>query len=214
MIRYYGQFINPKVDEYLNNEFFKNKRNGFFIECGAFDGIIESSGKVFEESLGWSCINIEAHPGLFKRLKDNRPDSTNLNYALTSQDKEGILEFYGFDFINEVDIKKYGPHRGSGHLSDIPSQHKDTTPSIYKVEGITYKTLIEKFKVDKVDLFVLDVEGSELDVINGMKGCCVLPDVLCIEYVHVGLDILNKCMFDLGYKFYSKKHVNAHYIKK
>jgi hypothetical protein len=35
--------------------------------------------------------------------------------------------------------------------------------------------------IKHVDLFVLDVEGHEEQVIEGMKGCNILPDVFCIE---------------------------------
>ena len=85
MNKYYGQF-DPPVDKFIYENFFatnEKKNEGFFIECGAGDGVTESSCKFFEESLGWSGINVEAAPPLFKRLIVNRPGSLNINCALS-----------------------------------------------------------------------------------------------------------------------------------
>ena len=81
-MRFYGQW-DPPVDKYLFENYFPNKLNGTFIECGAFDGITESCCKFFEEFRGWRGINVEPVPYLFELLCDNRPLSTNVNAALT-----------------------------------------------------------------------------------------------------------------------------------
>ena len=56
------------------------------IECGAYDGMNHSVGKLFEEELRWDCINIEPNPRLFKNLLKNRPKSfLNINKALSDK---------------------------------------------------------------------------------------------------------------------------------
>ena len=39
-------------DIFLNHNFFKNKRNGVYIELGALDGVLYSNTKFFEDTLG------------------------------------------------------------------------------------------------------------------------------------------------------------------
>ena len=219
-MKYFGQHSNPKVDEYLHREFFSNTKNGFFIECGAFDGLLESNTLFFERFMEWKGINVEPHPDLFTRLVSNRPNSINLNVALTSPTKKGNLEFCGFDFKSRQDINLYGKYSGLGHVKVLDIKNydqlglKDGESRVYNVNGITYKDLIEFNKVSSVNLFVLDAEGSEIDVIEGMIGCSILPDIMCVEYGFIGLNNLTNCLSDLGYKKYSVIHNNAHYVLK
>ena len=58
--------LDKKLKKYLN---FKN---GFFIECGANDGVNQSNTWYFEKKLNWRGILIEPVPNLFKELKKNR----------------------------------------------------------------------------------------------------------------------------------------------
>lgn len=171
----------------------------------------------------WSGINIEAHPGIFKELEKNRPLSININKALTGPEEEGkTLKFNAYDFPTDVEviIKKFGPHAPVGFL-DSAIKHRDNISTgrlknmgQIQVVGTTYKTIIENYKIEKVDLFVLDVEGSELEVIKGMKGCDILPEVLCIEVNKTNKVEMNLLLKEMGYSFYSNVHVNSRYVRR
>jgi len=56
-VKFYGQW-NPHQDQVLYENYFKDKRNGFYIKCGAESMGTESY--FFEMELGWKGINIEA----------------------------------------------------------------------------------------------------------------------------------------------------------
>ena len=73
--------LEKKILKYLN---FKD---GFYIECGANDGINQSNTWYFEKSLNWRGILIEPNKQIFKELKKNR-SSKNIfkNVALVSED--------------------------------------------------------------------------------------------------------------------------------
>ena len=45
---YYSQ---SGEDEFLNENYFKNKRDGVYIELGALDGVLYSNTKFFEDSI-------------------------------------------------------------------------------------------------------------------------------------------------------------------
>ena len=66
-------------DMYLNNKYFKNKRDGIYIELGALDGVLYYNTKFFEESLNWSGILIEPHPDKFILLQKNRANNFLFN---------------------------------------------------------------------------------------------------------------------------------------
>lgn len=208
-MKFYGQFSNPRVDEYLYNTFFKNKQNGFFIECGAFDGITESSCKVFDD-IGWDGINIEAIPSEFLKLKNNRPNNTNLNIGLCGLEECGQIK--KFFTVQRTD----GSHLGWGgfhneeKLKEI-SRHNVFIKSV-DIKTLSFPTLIKNYINDKtIDLFVLDVEGYELEVLKGLVTSSSLPKVLCIEFPQVGLHNISNIVTSVGYKYHSIKHNNVHF---
>ncbi len=125
MIKYYGQFDNPKVDEYLHKTFFPNKKDGFYIECGAYDGLCECSCKVFKD-LGWAGLNIEPDPFIFKRLENNRPGESNINNALSSPERDNqTVEFNNVRSKNPRLINYLGGSEyGLGKLSHLDKQPK------------------------------------------------------------------------------------------
>ena len=59
-------FSQYKQDEYVYNNYFKDKKDGFFLEIGADDGIRFSNCAFFEKTLGWNGIAIERH----KHIRD------------------------------------------------------------------------------------------------------------------------------------------------
>jgi hypothetical protein len=52
---YYSQC---EEDIFLNKNYFKNKKNGTYIELGALDGVLFSNTKFFEDTLNWTGILI------------------------------------------------------------------------------------------------------------------------------------------------------------
>ena len=71
----------------------------------------------------------------------------------------------------------------------------------------------DKFPKQEVDLFVLDVEGFEIEAIKGMVGSKYLPKIMCVEYPHVGLENIKNLLTNMDYKFDILKDNNAYFIK-
>ena len=67
--QYFSQY---DQDRYVNEQFFKNKKGGVFVEIGAYDGVLLSNTFFFKKYLGWTGICIEPIPDVFSRLKSNR----------------------------------------------------------------------------------------------------------------------------------------------
>ncbi len=213
---YYGQFTHPKVDEYLHKTFFPNRKNGIAIEVGAYDGVADSSTLFFEKDMGWTTINVEASPTLFKKLTINRPNSLNYNYALTPQKfSKTELEF------RQLLFQSGNLETGLGYLEDLSSEeikehverkfHKKDI--LYKVMGISISDLILLINKPEIDLLVLDIEGLEYEVLKDLYLSKVLPKVICIEDNCKDIKAYNSILEPLGYNFHSKVHVNLHFVK-
>jgi FkbM family methyltransferase len=192
-MNYYGQFF-PPVDQVLNERLIQGCRGGFFIECGAFDGVADSNCKFLEESLGWRGINVEASPTLYEQLKKNRPNCMNVWAALS--DREGTASF----------TTSYREGREIGLGSVIPEAvPTHEAGKAISVPTITYLTLLLMNGVTKVDLFSLDIEGHELTVLRHMLwGDLYLPELMVVEHGHVGEAPLDACVssrYDLLFRY-------------
>ena len=62
-----------------------NKKKGFYLEVGAFNGIAESISLRFEKQLNWRGLLIEPNPVHFKYLKTNRFQNICLNNICLSK---------------------------------------------------------------------------------------------------------------------------------
>lgn len=169
--KYFGQW-SPPADQVIELNYFPDGTPpGVLVECGAGDGLTESCGKFFSLR-GWRCINIEPDLDRYAALERNRPGEENLNIALSDED-----------------LMSRRFHRG-------PHADGSVNSSCW-----TWSTLVERLGLSHVDLFVLDVEGHELAVIEGMRGCATLPEVVCAEYPWptTGLRPLTDELAALGY---------------
>lgn len=108
-LKFYSQY---KQDEWLYNNFFKDKENGVFLEIGADDGIDKSNTLFFEEQLGWKGMCIEPSPERFNMLKNNRKCICE-NYALSDEIKE----------VDFLDISGWGKGL-SGIIEKYDNRHK------------------------------------------------------------------------------------------
>ena len=71
----------------IKNSFFRSKKNGYFVEIGAFDGVLGSNCIHFEKSLKWEGIAIEPSKIQFEKLSKNR-NCKVLNEAISSTEKD------------------------------------------------------------------------------------------------------------------------------
>jgi hypothetical protein len=75
------------IDELLNG-----KRDGFFIEAGAFDGESYSNSLFFERERNWTGLLIEPIPRYFNQLKEKKRHAYALN-ACIARDRPIVTEF-------------------------------------------------------------------------------------------------------------------------
>ncbi|RLI66482.1 MAG: hypothetical protein DRO67_00990 [Candidatus Asgardarchaeum californiense] len=188
--------MDVKFSQRLNSRYFNSKRSGFFIEAGAMGGTSHSVCLWFEQELGWSGINIEPNVSLYNKLIKNRPNSININCALSDKINESIL-------LVPVRLDN-SEMKGHGSISpDARIRFKNKKLNTYSVRTDTYTNIILQYKIESVDLFVLDIEGYELNVLNDFKNCEILPYVLAVEtnktYKQDILDLLSPLDYKLDW---------------
>jgi FkbM family methyltransferase len=148
--------LDKKLLKYLN---FKN---GFYIECGANDGVNQSNTWYFEKSLNWRGILIEPNKQIFEELKKNR-SSKNIfeNVALVSESFSKKIYLTNDNLESKI----------TGNLNN----------SNIEVLTSTLNNILKKNEIYKINLFSLDVEGYEENVLNGIDLKIFEIDYILIE---------------------------------
>jgi FkbM family methyltransferase len=180
---------------------FINYRNGFYIDCGANDGVNQSTTWYFEKYLNWNGILIEPLPKIYKELKLNRSQNNFFfnNALVSSSFKKRLIKM--IDFEDSI-MAKVNNSKFSNNLSKKTINVKATT-----LNNILYKIPNRK----KFDFFSLDVEGAELDVLRGINFSKFSFDYILIETSN--FKIIKKFLVKNNYKFierlsnYNIKHL-------
>jgi FkbM family methyltransferase len=194
--RFYGQW-SPPLDEVIWDRYFADREApGVCVECGAGDGVTESTCYAFEKHLGWKCINIEAFFGHFLELKQNRPGSINIHAALGGDQEDKTFR----QAVHPLLGNRFG--NGSvrhleAHIEDLERQ--GCSFDEFVVPGATWRSVCAQAEITAVDLFVLDVEGYELEILKTLAPLSVLPDVFVIELWPENESDANHILSALGY---------------
>ena len=141
--------LDKKMLEFINYE------NGYFIECGANDGVDQSNTWYFEKILNWSGILIEPLNKQFRELKKNRSKKNKFfNLALCSSEAENILLMEDNDLTSKSNI----------------DSSKTAKFNFESVNSQTLTKVLDEISApDLIDFFSLDVEGFEHQVIKGIN---------------------------------------------
>ncbi len=166
----YGQ---DEKDKFLDTCIFKGFKNGYFVDVGAHDGITFNNTYRFEKYYGWSGINIEPIPNVFKTLVQNRPKSHNLNVAIS--DNELIAKF----IESEADME-------SGLVESMdPVQlekiYQRANSKKFSVKTQLLKNILNEYGIQNINLLSIDVEGAEVGVIKSIDFDEVFIDVIMFE---------------------------------
>lgn len=195
--------LDKKMLQYINFE------NGIFIECGANDGITQSNTFYFEKNLGWKGLLVEPNYFLSEECKKNRPNSIVENYALVSKNYDkntvrGDFNCYPGLMSKVVDTGDYYDQHIVNERISI-NKHE-----IINVNAITLTQLLIKHNIEKIDFFSLDVEGYEIDVLNGLDFDVFRPKFILIETANREeyQNSVRKYMIEKKYDFIERLSVN------
>lgn len=133
---------------------YKIKKNGYFLEIGASDGIKFSNTYLLEKNYNWSGVCVEPIKDDYEKLIVNRSCHCS-NLAVY---KESNLDL-------EFDICEYNLFSGlNKHINTFSNQ-----PIKEKVivKSITLNDLLEKYNSPLfIEYMSLDTEGSEYEILS------------------------------------------------
>jgi FkbM family methyltransferase len=146
-----------------------NKKNGFFVEIGAGDGINFSNTYLLEKNYGWNGILVEPSKTFYNKCIISRK-CTVVNKVLLDKHYKKV-KFYE---------KKSGEFSHTEGFGDILASE---IKSEYYVEVVEFDHLFANFsKIPKIDFLSIDTEGSEQVILSSIDFFKFNPSVICIEH--------------------------------
>lgn len=148
---------------------FRDKKDGFYIDVGAMDPVVDSVTKLFYEE-GWSGINIEPNPFFYSKLLKDRPRDINLNIALG--EREEYREFHVFEQIGNSTFDEASRDRSvEAGFPEKPVSMKVTTLA----------AVCQNYVRRSIDFLKIDCEGWEKFVLRGADWDRFRPAIILVE---------------------------------
>ncbi len=179
------------------------KRNGFFIEFGATNGIAFSNTYLLETQFGWTGILAEPAKLWRADLFANRRSHIETDCVWKSTG-DTLL----FNEVASNDLK--------GELSTIDSfsdadTHKNarTVGKKYQVNTISLLDLLKKYNAPKkIDYLSIDTEGSEFEILNSFDFDAFDIKIITCEHNHTPMqdkifDLLTRNGYERKFRDFS-----------
>lgn len=209
-LSFYPYYARSGQDKYLNENIFKNKKGGIYVDIGAYDGVESSNTLFFEESCNWNGICVEPLIDAFEKLKENRncicinkcaasyngtskfmhvspsicPPSPREKGRTSNYEKmSGLIDYYTsehLEIINKI-INTYGG-----------------TKDIFKCECMDINDILQTLNSKQIDLLSIDTEGSELGILKHIDFSKYQVNVIIVEVLYNKSEFLT-FMNSVGY---------------
>lgn len=145
-----------KQDLFVINEL-NFKKNGFFVEFGATNGLDLSNTYLLEKEFNWNGILAEPAKHWHSDLRINR--SCNIETDCVWINSNEILRF------NETSNKELSTIDAFSNSDNHKNSRLDGNK--YNVNSISLSDLLEKYNAPKsIDYLSIDTEGSEFEILS------------------------------------------------
>lgn len=193
-LRPYSQHGQDKY--YIERILKSKKREGYFVDLAAGDGVFISNTYLLEKALNWKGICIEANITTFNELIKNRNCICDNNVVL-SDGKEVI-----FRNLERIDVFNHLESHVEGYW---PNGENNPTNSTEARVCVSLNTLLNNHRAPEViDYFSLDIEGSELEVLQTFFKENKTRRVLYWSIEHTNEEQITRLMLENGYKLLDK----------
>jgi FkbM family methyltransferase len=145
--------------------FFSNKkRNGFFLEIGAADGINISNTYLLEKKFNWNGILCEPNPIHKTKILKNRRSILNTNII---DSKTSIKKIFYIHYNNF-----------NSSLNKIKKFHNKIS-----LKTISLNSLLKKYQCPKIiDYISIDTEGNEFNILKNYNFKKYMVKIFSIEH--------------------------------
>jgi FkbM family methyltransferase len=157
--------------------YFKGRRDGFFLDIGAYDGKTYSNTYALEQ-IGWKGVCLEPLPDAFARLRQNRRcDCYNLAMSDKPEETADFIRAAGVETLSGLESKMAPGHK------DWILREQGTVERI-RVKTITFGDLMSRYPgISRIDFLSLDVEGAEASILESIDFSAYRFGLVAIESI-------------------------------
>lgn len=204
----FNSFSQHGEDFFIYN-YFKKRNYGFYIDIGAYHPK-RFSNTFFFYKKSWKGLNIEANPDLIQEFNTSRSRDINLNIGVSNANKKLIFYVFNPQTLSTFDLNAKEEYVSKGY---------ELVKSII-VDVLPIREIINRYcKNTNIDFISIDVEGHEIEVLEGFKNLTNFPKLICLESLDLKYEkketfneILEN-LKDMGYIKIKEIGVNAFFEK-
>tara|TARA_B100001248_G_scaffold244809_1_gene214159 strand:+ start:1562 stop:2260 length:699 start_codon:yes stop_codon:yes gene_type:complete len=155
----------------LVNYFFKKKYHGFYVDVGCQNPISNNNTYLLYKNKNWNGMNIDLDQKNIDLFNLVRKRDLNIKAAVSSGNfKKKIYFYHSKSAINTLEKK-------------ISNFQNAKVKKIIDVDTVTLNQLLSKNDIKKIDFLSVDVEGHEINVLNGFDIKKYSPQLVVIEFL-------------------------------
>jgi FkbM family methyltransferase len=179
-----------KKQELIIRHFFRDRRDGIFLDVGCFNPIKFSTTYYLEKHLDWSGIGVDAQEHLRAKWEVSRPRSEFFAYVVTDKSGETVT-FYQFGGISALDRENIAKRERR--------DNKKKLVEVLELPTITLDDLLSREGVQNIDFLSMDINGSEPGALAGFDIKRYRPELVQIEAHEVNQEFLSSYFEENGY---------------
>tara|TARA_Y100000389_G_scaffold85488_1_gene82229 strand:+ start:1888 stop:2622 length:735 start_codon:yes stop_codon:yes gene_type:complete len=194
----------------LLNILFERKKIQSLVQIGANDGQSFDELNLFIKKYEPKSILVEPIKENFLKLKENYKNTNNIeleNSAISIDNEISFLYKVDIKFENEYDNHIPAiPSFNKKHLINHGVKEKHIVKE--KINSINVKELLNKYNINKLDLFFVDAEGYDGKIIYELVSSTNLRPFIIFEFIHIEnsfFERLKKKLIDENYQFFDVK---------
>ncbi|HEV3371294.1 MAG TPA: FkbM family methyltransferase [Xanthobacteraceae bacterium] len=185
-----------EMESRLKLAFFAGANPGYFVEVGA-NQPRELSQTFDLEQQGWTGLLVEPQPGLADALSRQRSARV---YAVACSSKRNAG--------SSMTLHLAGPHSSFDQNLNLVTVRPHAT---IEVPVRTLDEILIEARAPQIDFMSIDVEGHELDVLDGLNLARWSPRLILIEDLLLHLQ-LHRYLVRNGYRWMRRTGINNWYV--
>jgi FkbM family methyltransferase len=152
----------------------EERRNGFFVEFGATDGLTNSNTWLLENRFGWNGVLAEPNPFWRERLTENR--SAQIEFRCVAARSGEVVTFLATDDA-DPELSGIATFSGGDHFAQVRSAGRRLD-----IETVSLNDMLEAHRAPhRIDYMSIDTEGSEYEILSNFDFSKHRVDLISVE---------------------------------
>ncbi len=178
------------MEELIIRDFFQDRQGLFFVDVGCAWPVKASNTYYLEKHLGWTGIGIDALNSYAAEWKEKRPRSKFFCHLVSNTSGESTSFFKS----EEAGISSVHESIADGTFFGVNLDTKEL-----HLTSITLNDLLDREGINSVNLLSIDVEGHEVEVLEGLDLDRFSPELIVIEIMGPNKERVTQYMNQHGY---------------